>query len=58
MTSKEKMNEILDFVQNAANIDWGFMMCLKQDLEGLITIAQIEGIKEAKDALNEVWDKQ
>lgn len=54
MTSKEKMNEILDFVQNAANIDWGFMMCLKQDLEGLIIIAQIEGIKEAKDALNEI----
>ena len=54
MTSKEKMNEILEYVQNVTNADWGFMMCLKQDLEGLITIAQIEGIKEAKDALNEI----
>ena len=51
MTSKEKMNEILDSVQNAADIDYYFMMCLKKDLEGLITIAKIEGIREAKDIL-------
>lgn len=57
MTSKEKMKEILDFVQNATDADWGFMMCLKQDLAGLIIIAQTEGVQEARDALNEVWNK-
>lgn len=58
MTSKEKMKEILDFVQNVTDADRGFMMCLKQDLEGLVIIAQTEGVKEARDALNEVWNKE
>ena len=35
---------------------WGFMQCLKQDLEHLVIIAQTEGVKEAKDALNKVWN--
>ena len=33
MTSKEKITDILDFVQNVTDADWGFMQCLKQDLE-------------------------
>lgn len=56
MTSKEKINDILDWVQSATNVNWGFMCCLKQDLEHLVTIAQTEGIKEAKDALYKVWN--
>lgn len=56
MTSKEKITYILAFVQNVTDSDWGFMQCLKQDLEHLVTIAQTEGVKEARDALNKVWD--
>ena len=32
------------------------MCCLKQDLEGLVIIAQTEGVKEAHDVLNEIWN--
>ena len=56
MTSKEKIKDILAFVQNSMDVDWGFMCCLKQDLEGLVIIAQTEGIKEAHNVLNEVWN--
>lgn len=42
MTSKEKITEILDWVQNS-HVDWNFMRCLKQDLEELVKIAQVEG---------------
>ena len=55
MTSKEKIKDILDQMQNTTNADWDFLRCLKQDLEHLITIAQIEGIEEARDAFNEVF---
>lgn len=58
MTSNEKMTEILGFVKNVTGDDWGFMMCLKQDLEHLIVIAQTEGVREARDALNKVWNKE
>lgn len=56
MTSKEKIKDILDWVQSIMCVDWGFMCCLRQDLENLVVIAQTEGVKEAKDALNEVWN--
>ena len=55
MTSKEKIKDILDWVQNTMGVDWGLMSCLKQDLEHLAAIAQAEGVKEARNALNEVW---
>lgn len=58
MTSKEKVTDILDFVQNVTDADWGFMQCLKQDLEHLVVIAQTEGVKEARDALNKVWNNR
>ena len=41
MTSKEKIIEILNYVQGS-QINWTFMMGLKQDLEELIKIAQTE----------------
>lgn len=56
MTSKEKIKDILDWMQSTTNADWDFLRCLKQDLEHLVTIAQIEGIKEARDAYNEVFE--
>ena len=42
MTPEEKMNEILDWVQDALNVNWDFMCCLKDDLEDLVAIAQAE----------------
>lgn len=54
MTSKEKITSILNWVQDSY-IDWNFMRGLKQDLEELVIIAQTEGVKEAKDALDKVW---
>lgn len=56
MTSKEKIKDILDWVQSATDVEWGFMCCLKQDLERLVLIAQTEGVNEARDALNQVWN--
>ena len=55
MTSKEKIKDSLDWVQSTADVNCGFMRCLKQDLEHLVTIAQTEGVKEARDALNKIW---
>ena len=40
MTSKEKIKEILDFIQNKTNADWMCLMCIKEDLEDLVTIAK------------------
>lgn len=54
MTSKEKIKDILDWIQNTTDADWGLMCCIKQDLEHLVIIAQTEGVKEARDALNAV----
>lgn len=51
MNSKEKIKDILDFVQNVIKVDKLFMTCLKQKLELLVAIAQAEGIKEAKDMI-------
>ena len=58
MTSKEKIKDILNWIQSATDADWNFLRCLKQDLELLVTIAQTEGVKEARDALNEVWNNK
>ena len=58
MTSKEKIRDILDWMQSNTDADWNFLCCLKQSLEHLVTIAQIEGVKEARDALSEVWDSK
>lgn len=38
-TSKQKTRDILDWVQSTAEVDWGFMCCLKQELEQLVAIA-------------------
>lgn len=43
MTSKEKITEILNWVQGSY-MDWNCMRGLKQDLEELVEIAQAEGI--------------
>lgn len=58
MTSKEKIKDILDWMQNTTDADWNFLCCLKQDLESLVIIAQTEGVKEAHDVLNKVWNKE
>ena len=50
-TSKERIKDILDFVQNVIKVDKLFMTCLEQKLELLVAIAQAEGIKEAKDMI-------
>ena len=51
MNSKEKIKDILSFVQNVTETEWGFMMCLKQELEHLVIISQTEGVKEIRDIL-------
>ena len=56
MTSKEKIKEILDWMQSTTDADWNFMQCLKQELEKLMVIAQTEGIQEARDAINKIWN--
>lgn len=56
MTSKEKIKDILDWVQSTMEVNWGFMACLKQDLEHLVVIAQTEGVKEVKEALDKVYN--
>ena len=44
MTSKEKIKEILRWVQDESCADWNFMRGLKQDLKELVAIAHNEGI--------------
>lgn len=56
MTSKEKIKDILYWMQNTTDADWNFLRCLKQDLEHLVIIAQTEGVKEARDVLNKFWN--
>lgn len=56
MTSKEKITDILDWMQNTTDADWNSMQCLKQDLEKLVVIAQTEGIQEARDTINKIWN--
>ena len=51
MTSKEKITEILNWVQDSY-IDWNFMRGLKQDLEELVEIAQAEGADRLIDRIN------
>lgn len=54
MTSKEKIKDILGWVQNTTDADWNFLQCLKQDLEKLVVIAQAEGIEEAHEVVNRI----
>ena len=54
MTSKEKIKDILNFVQNETGAGRGFMLCLQSSLDNLAIIAQTEGIKEARDAISKV----
>lgn len=42
MTSEKKVSEILNWVQDVLNANWGFMCCLKEDLKDLVAIAQAE----------------
>lgn len=56
MTSKEKIEGILDWVQSTTDADWGIMQCLKQDLEHLVAISHTEGVKKARDVLNKMWN--
>lgn len=58
MTSKEKIKDILDWIQNTTDADWNFLQCLKQDLEGLAVISQTEGIKEAHDIMKQIWSME
>lgn len=58
MTSEAKIMEILEWVKDTTDVGNGFMLCLLQDLKHLTVIAQTEGIKEARDALNKVWNKE
>ena len=57
MTSKEQIKGILDWVQSSLEVNWGFMACLKQELESLVLTAQNEGVLEVKEALDKVWSK-
>lgn len=50
-TSKEKIKDILNFVQKVIKVDKLFMTCLKQELEHLVIIAQTEGAKEVKNMI-------
>lgn len=52
------MENILDFVRTLVDVDYGIMSCLKHDLESLVIIAHTEGIKEVRDALNKIWNKE
>lgn len=56
MTSKEKITEILNWVQDSY-IDWNFMRGLKQDLEELVEIAQAEGADRLVDRVNGLVDR-
>jgi len=51
MTSKEKITEILNWVQGSY-MDWNCMCYLKQDLEELVGIAQVEGADRLIDRVN------
>ena len=46
MTAKEKVKDILDWTQSWANIDWGYMALLRQDLEELVEITKMEQAEE------------
>ena len=51
MTSKEKIEDILDFVQINLHADHGFMVRLKQELEHLSSVAQIDLLNRAEQRL-------
>lgn len=57
MTSKEKITTILNWVQTSY-IDWNFMRGLKQDLEELVEIAQVEGADKLVDIINCLVDRE
>ena len=57
MTSKEKISTILNWVQTSY-IDWNVMCGLKQELEDLVEIAQIEGADRLIDRINGLVDRE
>ena len=46
MNSKEKIKDILDWTEGWANIDWGYMALLRQELEELVEITKMEQAEE------------
>lgn len=58
MTSKEKIKEILIWVQNEPCVDWNLMRCLNQDLYELVAIAHREGIDKLEAKLISNLDKK
>lgn len=58
MTSKEKIKEILKWVQDESCIDWNFMRGLQQDLNELAKIAYNEGIDKLVDKVIDNLDKK
>ena len=42
MTSKEKIKNILDWTEGWTDINWGYIACLKMELEELVEIAKSE----------------
>jgi hypothetical protein len=40
MAPEDKIKEILNYIQNKTDADWMCLMCIKEDLEELVTIAR------------------
>lgn len=57
MTSEEKISEILKAIQNTIEPEWGTMQWIKQDLEELVSIAKLEGVKETHHVIHTLIDK-
>ena len=58
MTSKEKIKEILRWIQDEPCADWNLMRGLKQDLDELVAIAHKEGIDKLENKLLSHLDKE
>lgn len=51
MNSKEKIKDILDWTEGWTCVSWGYMACLRQELEELVEIAKSELLKELEKEL-------
>lgn len=51
MNSKEKIKDILDWTEGWTHVGWGYMTCLRQELEELVEIAKNELLKELEKEL-------